>query len=72
MSWDKYSKEVQDNLKNNPAIVNAINNMARDGYDKEYAQKITGAPYEVVDRLYKNQGRGGKRRDEGPRREEEE
>ena len=71
MTWDKYDKEVQDKLKDNPAIINAVNQMARDGYSKEHAQKITGAPYEVVDRQYRLMGRERKRRDEdGPRREE--
>jgi len=41
----------------NPAIVSAINNMITRGYSKESIQKITGAPYEVVDRHMKHRER---------------
>ena len=71
MTWDKYSKDVQDQLKNNPAIINAINTMCDAGHDKEYCQKITGAPYEMVDKLYKHRRGRAISRESGPRREEE-
>ena len=55
--WKGYPKDVVENLKNNPVIINAINDMADKGHSKEYTQKITGAPYEVVDRIYTNKGK---------------
>jgi hypothetical protein len=62
MTWDKYSPHVRDELKHNPAINQAINKMFDDGHDKEYTQKITGAPYEVVDKLFNHRRKmkGGK------------
>lgn len=51
-SWDKYGKEMKDTLKEHPSIINAINNMKRKGYEKATTQRITGAPYELVDRIY--------------------
>lgn len=41
-----------------PSLVNAINNMIKRGYSKEKAVKLTGAPYEVVDRLFRHQEKG--------------
>jgi NH3-dependent NAD+ synthetase len=70
-NWDKYDKETKEKLQNHPAIIGAVNQMARDGHTKEHTQKITGAPYEVVDRIYKNLQRQRKP-DSGPRSDETE
>lgn len=36
-----------------PQLVEGIRQMAKNGVDKSKAIKLSGAPYEVVDRLYK-------------------
>lgn len=61
--WKKYDKEMKEKLKEHPTIINAINTMRDRGFSKEYAQKVSGAPYEIVDRLYKH---GQKQKNDGP------
>lgn len=60
MSWDNYDKSVQEALKENPYIRDAVRNMRENGHSKEYAQRVSGAPYEIVDSIYND---GKKRRD---------
>ena len=54
MTWSSYPKDVQEKLRRDPSIRSAIQNMWRQGYAKEDACRITGAPYEVVDGIYQN------------------
>jgi neutral trehalase len=63
MTWDNYDPKVRDALKENPVIMDTVRNLRDKGHSKEYAQRITGAPYEVVDRLYKQKDRSRKERD---------
>lgn len=51
-TWKKYDKTVVEAIKDHPSIINAIHNMKQKGYEKETAQRITGAPYEVVERVW--------------------
>ena len=37
-----------------PAVIAGINNMKARGFSKEKTIEVTGAPYELVDRLYQN------------------
>lgn len=60
MTWDKYDKSIVEQLKNSPVIINAINDMRDKGHTKEYTQKITGAPFEVVDRIFANKKKGSR------------
>jgi hypothetical protein len=53
--WKNYPKNVQDKLKHSKIIEDAVRNMKARGYTKEQAQKVTGAPYERVDSIYKEQ-----------------
>ena len=57
--WKKYDKEMQGKLRENSQLVNAINNMRDRGYSKEKTQQITGAPYEIVDKLFNHRGKRG-------------
>lgn len=50
--WARYSPQVKEKLKANNVIQDAIRNMKARGHDKAYAQKISGAPFEVVDKIY--------------------
>ena len=50
MTWQNYSKDVQEKLQDNPAMKQAINKMLHDGcWSKDDIIRITGAPYDVVD-----------------------
>ncbi len=56
------SKEMDIIGAENPSLITAINNMISRGYSKETVQKITGAPYEVVDSHFKRRAKqDGKR-----------
>lgn len=61
--WANYPKGVREKLKGSKIIEDAIRNCKARGYDKNYAQKVSGAPFEVVDRVYndKNPHDTGKR-----------
>ncbi len=62
-SWKKYDPDMKEKLKEHPAIINAINTMRDRGFSKERTQKVTGAPYEIVDRLYRVKSGGAGRKD---------
>lgn len=62
MGWEQYPKDVQEKLANNPAMVDAVNKMVKDGYGKDQIMRVTGAPYEYVDARMTAGGRGPRER----------
>ena len=51
--WKQYKGSTLEKIKSSAIIQDAIRNCRERGLPKERAQKIVGAPYEVVDRIYK-------------------
>ena len=37
-----------------PSLIDGIRNCAMNGYSKEHAQAVIGAPREIIDREYRN------------------
>lgn len=56
MTWQGYPKDVQDKLRANPAIRDAIDNMIKRDYSVEAICRVTGAPYEVVESQMRRAG----------------
>jgi len=51
MADDKIDMKTE--VYESPSIINAINNMKKRGYAKDTAVRLTGAPYEGVDRVWR-------------------
>ena len=49
----QYGGKTLEKIKNNAVIQDAIRNCRERGLPKEHAQAIVGAPYEVVDKIYR-------------------
>ena len=56
MTWQGYPKDVQEKLKANPAIRDAIDNMIKRDYPVEAICRVTGAPYEIVESQMRKAG----------------